>query len=208
MTSIEYNGSISNQNITSLLSSSILESSDSNRIKDKKEIILPSLYTFFKKDNNIERILPIISGYSNLSIRVLDWFVTNYAKNYNVIYTKKDGDYFNVYLDYKSQLKGYRKKMFDPFCRKRRIPFYYSENKCVITTIGQLNFFRWAIENNVIDYVENNLGKINDDMNSGSRKLTTTSEDQSTSETTSVRIKKEKSSINIHKAPFQISLNN
>lgn len=182
-----------------MLTVSIDSTSDplSPSIRDKKEVILPSLYEFFTQNNNIDKILPIISGYSVLSIRVLDWFVTNYAKNYNIIYQLKDGTYFNVHLDYKSQLKGYKKKMFDPFCRKRRIPFNYSENKCVITTIGQLNFFRWAIKNEVIEYVINNLNNINEDMNQNTKKITI-SDNSSSSE-----IKK---SVNIHSIPFLIKL--
>ena len=73
--------------------------------------------------------------------------------------------YFNVYLDYKSQLKGYKKKLFDPFCRKRRIPFHYTNEKCLITTAGQLNFFRWALSNKVLDYVDQYFDEINKDMN-------------------------------------------
>jgi hypothetical protein len=170
-----------------------------DKIKDKKEIILPTLYNFYKENNNIYIILPIISGCSSLSIRVLDWFVTNYAKKYNVVYQLKNGIYFNVYLDYKSQLKGYKKKMFDPFCRKRRIPFYYEENKCVITTIGQLNFFKWSIKNEIINYVINNFQKINDDMTLSNKKsiknISTTSPNTISSD-------------NIHKKPFTIILNN
>ena len=126
-------------------------------IKAKNDVILPSLYDFFKKKEHIDCILPIISGTSTLSIRVLDWFVTNYAKTFNIILETN----FNVYLDYKSQLRGYKKKMFDPFCRKRRIPFYYMDGKCIITTIGQLNFFKWAIQNKIIDY-DNSIQTIKD----------------------------------------------
>lgn len=175
------------------------DTDSSAKIRDKKEVILPSLYSFFKDGDNIERVLPIISGYSHLSIRVLDWFVTNYARKYSVIYQLQDGTYFNVYLDYKSQLKGYKKKMFDPFCRKRRIPFHYSEDKCVITTIGQLNFFRWAIQNEVIDYVLKHLANINEDMNQNTRKMAAQSEHTS-SET--------RQSVNVHNLPFHITLDN
>lgn len=127
--------------------------------------MLPSLYNFYSNTERLNKVLPIISGYSALSIRVLDWFVTNYAKKYNIIYIKSDGAHFNVYLNYKSQLKGYKKKLFDPFCRKKRIPFYYGDNKCIITTLGQLNFFRWAVTCDVIDYVMNNIDDIINDMN-------------------------------------------
>jgi hypothetical protein len=172
--------------------------SDIEKIKDKKEIILPTLYNFYKENNNIYVILPIISGCSSLSIRVLDWFVTNYAKKYNVVYQLNNGTYFNVYLDYKSQLKGYKKKMFDPFCRKRRIPFYYEENKCVITTIGQLNFFKWSIKNEIINYIINNFQKINEDMILSNKK----SNLKKSASSSTV------SSDNIHQNPFTIILNN
>lgn len=182
----------------------IIENSEiQHKIKDKKEIILPTLYKFYKENNNIYIILPIISGCSSLSIRVLDWFVTNYAKKFNIIYQLKNGTYFNVYLDYKSQLKGYKKKMFDPFCRKRRIPFYYEENKCVITTIGQLNFFKWSIKNGIIDYVITNLQKINEDMILSSKKNLNNSEKKSTTSSSD-----DNSTDNIHQNPFKIILNN
>jgi hypothetical protein len=33
------------------------------------------------------------------------------------------------------------------------------------TTIGQLNFFKWAIENRIIDFIEENYTAIENDMN-------------------------------------------
>jgi uncharacterized iron-regulated protein len=44
------------------------------------------------------------------------------------------------------------------------------------TTLGQLNFFRWALDYGIIDYIENNYGVIEEDMNqrnSTSKKKTT-----------------------------------
>ena len=132
-------------------------------IKDKKDMVLPNLYEFFKETDHIKQMLPIIMGESKISIRVLDWFVTNYSKN-KKLYYKIDNKTFNVHMDYKSQLKGYKKKLFDPFCRKKRIPFYYNETEYVITTIGQLNFFKWAISKKILDYVTHNFEVIYKDM--------------------------------------------
>ena len=132
-------------------------------IKDKKDILLPKLYEFFTITDNINMMLPIIMGESKISIRVLDWFITNYSKDKRIYY-KLDNKTFNVHMDYKSQLKGYKKKLFDPFCRKKRIPFYYSNEKYVITTIGQLNFFRWAISKKIINYVFEHFELIYIDM--------------------------------------------
>ena len=74
---------------------------------------------------------------------------------------------FIVYLNYKSQLKAYSKKQFDPFCRRERIVFYYDKmdnTKFIRTTVGQLNFFRWTIQNNILDYISKNIKSIENDM--------------------------------------------
>ena len=57
-------------------------------------------------------------------------------------------------------------KRFDPFCRWERINIPYKEDKYIQTTIGQLNFFKWALENKVIEYIEENYQVIEHDMNS------------------------------------------
>jgi hypothetical protein len=127
------------------------------KIASKNDILLNSLFLFYRENNMIESIIPIINGQSNISLRVLDWFVTNYSKKNNVVYNiEKEGKLpiiFNVFLDYRLQLKAYSKKYFDPFCRKNRIIFYYQDKMAIKTTVGQLNFFRWALKNKIIKYV-------------------------------------------------------
>jgi hypothetical protein len=63
------------------------------------------------------------------------------------------------------KLKAYSKKRFDPFCRWDRINVPYKDDKYIQTTIGQLNFFKWALENDVIRYIEENYANIEKDMN-------------------------------------------
>tara|TARA_Y100000389_G_C17467198_1_gene526737 strand:- start:3642 stop:4202 length:561 start_codon:yes stop_codon:yes gene_type:complete len=131
-------------------------------------LLLKNLIDYYNKDK-IDRILPIINGESTLSLRLVDWFVCNYAKKNYTIYTySKDNTKvrFKVWVDYKLKLKAYSKKRFDPFCRWDRINVPYDKDSCIQTTIGQLNFFKWALENKIIDYIEKNLKKISDDMNS------------------------------------------
>ena len=70
-----------------------------------------------------------------------------------------------MYQDYKLRLKAYSKRRFDPFCRWDRIDLPYKNNTSIQTTLGQLNFFRWALENKIIEYIENNAQLINNDMN-------------------------------------------
>jgi len=119
---------------------------------------------FYNEDNNLERILPIINGESEISLRLIDWFVTNYAKKNFTVYKKKK-ERFKVYIDYKLKLKAYSKKRFDPFCRWDRINIPYKKDSYIQTTIGQLNFFRWALENEIICYIKKNAKDIINDMN-------------------------------------------
>ena len=144
----------------------------------KQDLLMSSLQQFYIKSNNIETMLNILDGKSKISLRIIDWFVTNYSKKNNTNYeidvvrdNKVMKKQFIVYIDYKLQLKGYSKKQFDPFCRRERINFYYNSENSIVTTVGQLNFFRWAIVNNVITYIDKNISKIESDMNNSYRSV-------------------------------------
>jgi hypothetical protein len=122
----------------------------------------------YNPDNNLDKMLRIITGDSKISLRIVDWFATNYAKKYYTLYVLDQNGFerrFKVYEDYKLKLKAYSKKRFDPFCRWERISIPYKEGKFIETTIGQLNFFKWALENKVVDYIEKNYETIEKDMN-------------------------------------------
>jgi hypothetical protein len=143
-------------------------------ISSKKDLLMQSLISFFTNRLNLDQVVPIISGQSNISLRILDWFVTNYSKKNNIHYqitVNNKIKNFIVYLDYKAQLKAYSKKQFDPFCRRERISFIDHDMNELITTVGQLNFFRWAIENNILNYIVENYDIIENDMNNSLRNL-------------------------------------
>jgi len=136
-------------------------------------LLLNNLLHYYKVNNKLDTMLEIINGSSNISLRIVDWFSTNYAKKFYTVYNLKNGRRFKVYEDYKLKLRAYSKKRFDPFCRWDRITIPYNDDKHIQTTIGQLNFFKWALENEVIDYIINNYAAIESDMNnrnSSSRK--------------------------------------
>ena len=135
----------------------------------KQDILMESLNKFYSNKTNLTTFLNILDSKKGLSLRIIDWYVTNYSKkkncNYFILKENKNIK-FNVYINYKLQLKGYSKKQFDPFCRRERIKFFYNNNKdFIITTVGQLNFFRWAIENDIIDKIKENNDCIETDMN-------------------------------------------
>jgi hypothetical protein len=136
----------------------------SNLYSTQNDLLLNTLMSFYTEER-IEQMLKIINGDTKISLRIIDWFATNYAKKNFTVYEWK-GKRFKVYIDYKLKLKAYSKRRFDPFCRWERINIPYKDGAQVQTTIGQLNFFKWAIENGVINYIENNYEVIESDMNS------------------------------------------
>jgi len=128
-------------------------------IQSQEQWVLYRLEKFYGNENNLKRTKDIIEGTSKLSLRLIDWFVTNYSKKYNISYLTKQNKHIVVYLSYKSHLKAYSKKMFDPFCRWKRIKFRDME-----TTVGQLNFFEWALNDDVLDYIDEHHAEIHTDM--------------------------------------------
>jgi hypothetical protein len=146
------------------------------QISSQENMLIRSLEKFYMNVKNMHIILPIINGESNISMRLIDFFVTNYSKKFRVTYNVNENGnntIFNVYSSYKSQLKAYNKKYFDPFSRGNRIPFFFPDD-CIITTIGQLNFFKWFISKKIIDYVTENLEKIELSLASSKKTVKTT----------------------------------
>jgi len=135
---------------------------------NNKELLLLSLAKFYNEHDYINEITPIISSESAISLRLIDWFVTNFSKKYGTIITIKNGGceatHFNVYLSYRAQLKAYSKQQFDPFRRRDRIVFYYDKTSSLETTIGQLNFFRWILQNHILSYIQDHVQMIENDM--------------------------------------------
>jgi hypothetical protein len=134
------------------------------RVQCRQDFIVQNLQTFYNQSGNLERVTPILKGESPISLRLVDWFITNYAKKNNTSYilgTKQ----FLVHFNYKRELKAYSKKLFDPFCRRERIMFEAINQAPIMTTVGQLNFFRWFIEKKIIDFIEENRKDIEEDMN-------------------------------------------
>jgi hypothetical protein len=133
-------------------------------IRSQEHWILYRLEKFYNTADNFSVLKEIIEG-RGISLRLIDWFVTNYAKKYNTSYIVGTANatagrrHVVVYLTYKSHLKAYSKKMFDPFCRAKRIKFNGIE-----TTVGQLNFFEWALSDNVINYIQEHKDEIQKDM--------------------------------------------
>ena len=130
----------------------------------QNRLLLKTLMTFYKKDKTLEPVLAIINGESAISLRAVDWFATNYSKQ-NFVNVVVGGERINIYTDYKLNLRAYSKRRFDPFCRWERLTIPYKDGKHIQTTLGQLNFFRWAMTRGVIQYISEHLAEIEADMN-------------------------------------------
>ena len=166
----------------------------------QNELLLNNLMEFYKDEKYLTKMLQIITGESKISLRIIDWFSTNYAKKYYTLYTIKDGENikrFKVYFDYKLKLKAYSKNRFDPFCRWDRISVPYKNGTSFETTIGQLNFFKWALENKIVDYIEENYETIEKDMNN---RNSTSKRKESISDNSKTRKKREELSISATKS--------
>jgi hypothetical protein len=136
-----------------------------NRVQCKQDQVVSWLHDFYSSPGNLEKLLPILQGTSPVSLRLVDYFVTNYAKKMNTSFPQS-GRHFLIYFNYKRELNAYSKRLFDPFCRRERIMFQVRGMEPFVTTVGQLNFFRWFIEKNILEYILENREVIEKDMNS------------------------------------------
>ena len=152
---------------------------------------LTEYYSNSKKESIINELKSIINQEHKISLRILDWFITNYSKKFRIYINNID-----IYQDYKLQLKSYSKKCFDPFSRKNKIIFYFCENDInfIETSCGQLCFFKWCFERDILNYVKNNLEIIEHDMKTSlkHKKTLTTSKRQPLSLSASRSLSKKK----------------
>lgn len=141
------------------------------KIHCKQELIIASLQRFYSQREDIDEIVELLKGTSEVSLRLIDWFVTNYSKAHNTSYVL-NGQEFAVYMNYKNQLKAYSKKLFDPFCRRERILFQVPKHEAFLTTVGKLNFFRWALEKGILDHIKLHQQDVEKEMNAAMKEQT------------------------------------
>lgn len=131
----------------------------------QRQITIMSRIVHNLEDGIIDtHIIPLVTQESTISLRALDWLVTNYSKKNNIVCKTKNGALFNIYHGYKTALSHFRRRNFDPFRRRQRI-FLTHKNKEYETTVGQCNFIHWAYQSGVLQYAMENCGVIERDMN-------------------------------------------
>lgn len=161
----------------------------SNTAKSQEDYLLERLQNFYANNPAaVEELMRLKrpaedDGAPRVSLRVLDWLVTNFAKRHRITY-EVDSQPISLFEAYKDELRSFSKRLFDPFCREdneadddpdksRIISFRPSpDSEPIQTTCGQLNFIRWTIEYRVMDYARAHLAQIQAHMNQcvGSRR--------------------------------------
>lgn len=130
-----------------------------------------SIDKFYKNldDDKIELMVDIVEGNSEISLRLMDWLVTKYADQIMVVIEQNNNDKLNVHIGYKAQLKSYKKKYFDPFRRLTKFYYIFNDSLKLLTTLGQLNFFKWAFKYNILDYIQKNFEVLSSAMMTSNR---------------------------------------
>ena len=152
----------------------------SNTIETDESSMMPSLLDFFSIKENFQIFKEFVNSRKDrsckLSLGLLDWFNVNYSKKNKVEYVLKRGNRTKVIYVcqlYNAALSGYTKARFDPFARKgkkedsvknKNITICNEEGDSITTTLCQLNYFRWAIKNGIIDYVKEHIEEIYEDL--------------------------------------------
>lgn len=158
-----------------------------SNLNEKEQWILKKILLFYSDTCNLEKLLEVVDTKHHrqkknkkMSLRLIDWFFTNYAKKNNITYpiTRPNGDveYFNPYQRYRDYLSSYPKKLFDPFCRGNIFRLKTNINgegdeSSIETAICQLHFFKFAIENLALDYIDQHAEAIYDDMQANGSKI-------------------------------------
>ena len=137
----------------------------SYNIKEKEKITAKELVRFYNKDK-LEKIKPIINQEDDISLRLIDWTLTNYAKKHCIKYQLTNGRIIDVHQSYKNFMTSYRRNiLFDLFRRGKCSKVIYGNQKLsLLTGIKQLNSFRFILEIELVDYIRKNKEKIETDM--------------------------------------------
>ena len=164
-----YHKIVVQQNKSTIIIRNSSATADSS-IENKQRMLMSKIYDFFGIRNNFEQLITLLEQSTPISLRLLDWVVTNYCKK-NTIFLKviRNGvvENINLFLDYKAHLKSFSKRSFDPFCRRERIIAQFpidDQKRKFVTTPAQLNFYKWCIETGVCEFCQQNLQELESDM--------------------------------------------
>ena len=128
------------------------------------EVLLESVLEWYNEDpSRVDNFLAIVKRKNGMSLRVIDWLVTNFSKTNSVI-LETDGIPRDLNRDYQKNLSAYNKRNMDPFARRNKITIKIHGKETRNSTVGQLNFFRWFLKNNIIGFLNKNKSVVENHM--------------------------------------------
>ena len=134
-------------------------------VTDREKNVLRELIRFYTVEK-LEIIKPLINQEHDISLRLIDWTLTNYGKKKCVKYPLPNGKIVDVHESYKNYMSSYsRNTLFDLFRRGKCLKVIYGHNHehYIISSVKQLNSFRCVLEINLLDYIRANKDKIEED---------------------------------------------
>lgn len=142
------------------------------------DFLREALVDFYQRGDNLQKVLKLINHRRKhshegavLSLRLFDFFVVNYAKEHAVI-IEVDGTEVDIYKSYQATQERFRKACFDPFARGGNVEDWCINGITFRSNVRQLCFMRWAIENKVIEYIQEHHKEIEDSMNKEKKSMT------------------------------------
>ena len=150
----------------------------SGRLSKVQQNVLARVSAALRVDNELEQAyLTMLRKERTVSLRTIDWLVTNYAKRIALRIVSRGRPVF-VHDAYRTALAAYRRRNFDPFCRGTRdtpgghrcgyVTVTTREGKTYTSSVAQLNFFEWAHRHGVLNYAREFSSAIVEDMNAAS----------------------------------------
>ena len=118
-----------------------------SNLKEKSYWVKKKLAIFYRDPCNLDQFIQCVypedkSDRLKIRLRTVEWFVTNYAKKYNVSYPIKrpngEVDNFSVFQSYRKVIDSYPKVLFDPYCRGET--FFFESTNHIVVEFGLFGF--------------------------------------------------------------------
>lgn len=143
---------------------------DRSKLQRRELTLLHRLEREYSEQLARDVLLPLVTQTSAVSLRALDWAVTNWSKQHNVVCSSSvPGQLTNVHHSYRATLGFWKRKLFDPFRRRNRVVLRLDGHEYE-TTLGQANFALWTYKSGVLAYVLGHVDAIEEHMNHAAQK--------------------------------------
>ena len=139
---------------------------------EKEKFVLRELIRFYDKDK-LEKIKPLINQEHDISLRLIDWTPTNYSKKKCIKYQLSNDKIIDIYESYKNYMSSYKRNiLFDLFRRGKCLKVIYG-GSYIISSVKQLNSFRWVLEIDLLTYIAEHKEEIEEDHRRSLRRSAT-----------------------------------